>query len=194
MKTQGTKNWWFLTINGTIAILFGIMFLFFTRTFIETLIMYFGLIILIGGLILLITAINYLRNDKKAGLTLFESILTIAIGVIIMIFPQNSMNLFLLLIGIWAVIVGLAQLVILINIKSPFRGKHFLLFNGLLTIVLGVFLFFKPYEMSIIIVKIIGLVAIIFGVMMVYFSIALKLLKPDNSDQIEPESEKKIPE
>ena len=45
--------------------------------------------------------------------------------------------LFLLIIGVWAIILGIVQLAILIKIKDKIASKNILLFNGLLKIVPG---------------------------------------------------------
>jgi len=178
MENAGKKNWWFLAVNGLILVFFGVLLLWFTKPVIEILVFYFGLAILAGGIILLFAAIRNIIKDKQTGMILFESIISIAIGVIIMLSPGNSQAVFLVLTGIWAVIIGIVQLVILINVKKGITGKNLLLLNGLLTIGLGIVLFFNPFMMAAIMVKLFGVLALIFGVLMIYFSFAVKSIKP----------------
>jgi len=192
MEKKGKKNWWFLAINGVIAIFFGILLLFFTQESIKALVIYFGIALLVGGAILLITAIHNIKHNKRSGMILFESIIIIAIGLIMILFPQDSLSFFMILIGVWAIIVGVVQLVTLINIKEGMANKNLLLFNGLLTIALGVFLFFDPFTMAKILVTIAGILSILFGILMIYFGFVLKALKP-LEEVTNPEPEK-IPE
>lgn len=177
MEKKGKKNWWFLVINGLIAILVGIFLLFFEKDMIKELVRYIGIGIAVVGALLLFAAIRNIKADKQAGMLLFESILTLVIGLIIVLFPTFSLNVFLIIIGVWAVILGIVQLAILINIKGKIAGKNILLFNGLLTIVLGVMLFFEPLTSVVILVKILGAFAIIFGILMIYFGFVLKTIK-----------------
>lgn len=190
MEKKGKKNWWFLVVNGLIAILVGIFLLFFEKEMIKELVRYIGIGIAVVGALLLFAAIRNIKADKQAGMLLFESILTLVIGLIIVLFPTFSLNVFLIIIGVWAVILGIVQLAILINIKGKIAGKNILLFNGLLTIVLGVMLFFEPLTSVVILVKILGVFAILFGILMIYFGFVLKTIKTvlDGGDSIPEES------
>ncbi|MBL7139142.1 MAG: DUF308 domain-containing protein [Bacteroidales bacterium] len=189
MEQTSKKNWWFLIINGIIAILFGIFLLFFDKDQIQVFMIYIGIAILIIGAFLLFAAIRNIRKNKHAGMLLFESILTLVIGLIMVLFPSFSLKFFLIIIGVWAIILGIAQLAILINIKEKMANKNILLFNGLLTIVLGVLLFIDPITTAGIVLKILGAFAIIFGILMIYFGFVLKVLKPVISEEPKPEPE-----
>jgi uncharacterized membrane protein HdeD (DUF308 family) len=174
METKSFKNWWFLTISGIIAILFGLMILFFTKEFIQTAIFYFGLLILITGLVLLLATFYYVKKNKNISMITIQSIATIAIGLIIMVFPQRSLELFLMLIGLWCVIVGILHLVILFFIQKILVNWPVLLVNGLLTIVLGIIIFFHPFEISDVIGKLIAIFSIVFGITMIYLSFVIR--------------------
>ncbi|MFH1295911.1 MAG: DUF308 domain-containing protein [Bacteroidota bacterium] len=186
MEQKGKKNWWFLVINGIIAILFGIFLLFFDKDQIQVIMIYIGIAILVVGAFLLFTAIRNIKANKHAGMLLFESILTLVIGLIMVLFQTFSLKFFLIIIGVWAIILGIVQLTILINIKEKMARKNILLFNGLLTIVLGVLLFFDPITTAGILLKILGAFAIIFGILMIYFGFVLKAIKPV-SEESKPE-------
>ncbi|MFH0757198.1 MAG: DUF308 domain-containing protein [Bacteroidota bacterium] len=190
MEQKGKKNWWFLVINGLIAILFGFFLLFFDTDLIKFLMIYIGIGGAVVGAILLIAAIRNIKKDKHAGMLLFESILTLVIGLILVLFPSFSLKFFLIIIGVWAVILGIVQLAILINIKEKLASKNILLFNGILTMVLGVMLFFDPVTTAGFLLKILGVFAIIFGILMIYFGFVLKTLKIAIEVSI-PEPEKK---
>ena len=184
METKRFKNWWFLAINGCIFALFGILMLFFTQDFIKTMLLYFGIIMLAGGGIMLLAGINNIRRDKSAAMLLVESILAIAIGIALIFFPEASSAVFLIMIGIWAIIIGIIQLVIIVNIKGEIVNKNILLINGLLTIVLGAVLLFNPFQWALILVKIIGAFAALFGLFLIYFSMVLrKLVQPATTGQ-----------
>jgi len=187
METKGKKNWWFLAVNGVIAILFGLLLLLFTQESIKALVIYFGIALMAGGVILLITAVHNIKQNKKAGMILFESIICIAIGLIMVLFPQDSLTFFLILIGVWAIIVGVVQLATLMNIKEGMANKNLLLFNGLLTIALGVILFFNPFEMARIMIILVGIFSILFGILMIYFGFVLKSLK-ESTEEIKSET------
>jgi len=189
MESKTFKNWWLLAINGVLAIFVGILLLFCTADFIKTVVMYIGLIILLCGIFLLGLAIYYLKKDRKVATMMIESIISITIGIIIMIFPEGSLNWFLILLGVWAVIVGIFQLVILVNIGKYVANKNVILFNGLLTIALGVFLMLYPVTFASAVAKILGIAAVVFGVMMIYLGFSIRKLKPPAEKASAPPAE-----
>jgi uncharacterized membrane protein HdeD (DUF308 family) len=174
METKSFKNWWFLTLSGLTAILFGLLILFFTKEFILTAIFYFGLIILITGLILLFTTIYYVRKNKGVTMVSIQAIATLAIGLILMVFPQKSLEVFLVIIGLWCLVVGILQLVILFFLRNILANWPVLLVNGLMTIVLGLIIFFHPFEVSDAIGKLVGIFSVVFGITMIYLSFVIR--------------------
>ena len=177
METRRFKNWWFLAVNGCIFTIFGVMLLFFTSESIKTILVYFGIVMLAGGAVMLLTGINNIRRDKAGAMILVESIVAVAIGIGLIFFPEVFAKLFLIMIGIWAIIIGIVQLVIMVNIKGEIANKNILLINGLLTIALGAVLLFNPFLWAIFLVKMIGVFAALFGILMIYFSLVLRRVK-----------------
>lgn len=188
MEQKSKKNWLYLVMNGVISILIGVFLLLFQPDQMKVLVLYFGIVMVVIGVFMLFTAIRQIRQNKSAGMLLTESILTLVIGLIMMLFPTFSFKLFMILIGVWAIVIGIFQLAILISIKHQLKSKNILLFNGLLTIVLGVLLFFDPITTALFFLKIIGVFAVIFGILMIYFGIVLKMIKPVVSESLPPEN------
>ena len=146
-----------------------------TPVFLEGIMLYFGILLLGTGSILLIASVNNLRKDKKAGMLVFQSIASITIGLIVIIAPKaDVLRYFLMLIGVWAVIVGIFQIALLVNVGKNISNKNIILFNGLLTIALGVCLCLKPFEIADFFARVIGVLAILFGIIMIYLSLLLR--------------------
>ncbi len=177
METKAYKNWWILLANGLIAILFGLLLLAFTKETITTIVIWFGALVLASGILLVALAVRNIRKDKGSLWIILEAVITIAIGLIILVQPDESLKLFLTLIGIWALIIGIVQLVILVSLRQAVRHKNILLGNALVTIGLGLALFFIPNLFAGIVVILIGLLSLALGILMVYFSFVLRALK-----------------
>jgi uncharacterized membrane protein HdeD (DUF308 family) len=173
MEPKPFKNWWFLALNGIIFALFGLLLIFNTVEFIRTLVMYIGFGFLAMGIILAIAGLNRIMKDRSAAMILFEAIAGIAIGLLLVIFPDRSWELFMILIGVWFIVIGIIQLIVLVNGKA-LANKNGLLINSLLTIVLGVLLFFNPLDWGAFFGKLIGVLSLLFGVALIYFSLALR--------------------
>ena len=63
MSSKRLSNWWLLTLNGIIAIVYGIIAIFVPDTYMVAMVMYFGIIILIIGFAMLWGAINSIRDN-----------------------------------------------------------------------------------------------------------------------------------
>ncbi|MEI6901182.1 MAG: hypothetical protein WCL00_14995, partial [Bacteroidota bacterium] len=53
-------------------------------------------------------------------------------------------------------------------------GKNLFLFNGLLTLGVGIVLFFNPFAMVGFVIKMIGAFSLVFGCLLIYLSFILK--------------------
>ncbi|MBU2652058.1 MAG: DUF308 domain-containing protein [Bacteroidetes bacterium] len=177
MLKEFTKNWWLMTLNGVIALIFGIFAIILPNSTIMTIAKYFGLIVLIAGVILLIGGIMNQRKGKPSTLLFTEAVISIVIGLIIMIFTKQTLMLFVILIGIWAIILGILQLTLFFSIKDELTGKTGLLINGLITLVFGILIFFNPFTAVKAFTVIVGIVALFFGAVLIFYSMKIKSIK-----------------
>ncbi len=171
------NNWWLLTLNGVIAVLFGVFALFIPQATILTIAKYFGFILLLGGLILFIGALSKMKKKKSYGVLLIEGIISLVIGFIILFFTKQTLELFVILIGIWAITLGIFQLSMLIGAKAEGMNKTVVLINGLITLLFGILIFFNPFQAAVGFTYIVGIIALIFGIIMIYISFKLKNLQ-----------------
>ena len=168
------NNWSAFAINGAIALLFGILALSVPETTILVFAKYFGLLVLVSGIILLIIGLNNRRNDRPYTVLLIEAVAAIVIGLIIVFYTQESLTLFVILIGLWAIIMGAVQLIVASQVKENKTDRNILIFNGLFTLLLGVLVFSNPWESAHIFVTIAGLIAVIAGLILLYFAYRFK--------------------
>ncbi len=171
MEKKSFRNLWLFIFNGLIAVAFGFLLIAFTAEFMKTLVFYFGLLVLAGGVIMLIPAIRNLSKNKKPAWTMLQSVIAIATGIVIMLFPGNSLRIFLVVIGVWAVLAGIFQTIVLVNSGREISRRNIFLLNGLLTIALGVILILFPVEVASLVARLIGLVSILFGCIGIWLAI-----------------------
>ena len=174
MEEKKFKKWWVLAVNGLIALLLGILIISTPATTLIIIGKYFGLIILVGGLILLFTAFYNIKKEKSYGLILIESVITIILGILILIYTRKTLEIFVILIGIWAIIIGVSQLAILIDKNFYTSQKYLFLFNGLLTVILGVFMLFNPFAMGQFFITLAGIGAMVFGILLIFFAFKIR--------------------
>lgn len=187
MSSKPLSNWWLLTLNGIIAILYGIIAIFVPDTTILTIVMYFGIVILIIGVAMLWGAINSIRGNLPYITDLVISLITIVIGALLTFYTSKSLTIFVMIIGSWAVLVGIVQLYLATRTELLPGEKNSLLINGIITLIFGVILFFNPFETTKILVVISGILAFIFGIVLIAMSIRLKNIEKVIGKEIQEE-------
>lgn len=163
-----------LVINGIIAILFGVFALFVPQTTAKSIVIYFGIVLIVGGAVGLYLSITSMKQNKPYIVNLLVSLLSMLFGIFIVLYTRRSLELFAIIIGIWAVIVGLLQLIISFNLSKTNVQRKVLMFNSIITLVFGLILFFNPFESIVAIIFVVGALAVIFGLVLIYLSIVLK--------------------
>lgn len=163
-----------LVINGIIAILFGVFALFVPQTTAKSIVIYFGIVLIVGGAVGLYLSMNSMKQNKPYIVNLLGSLLSVLFGIFIVLYTRRSLELFAIIIGIWAVIVGFLQLIISFNLSKTNVQRKVLMFNSIITLVFGLILFFNPFESLVAIIFVVCALAVIFGSVLIYLSIILK--------------------
>ena len=174
MQTDISKRWAALAVNGAIAIIFGVLAIFVPGPTLITLVIYFGIVILLLGIAMLTGVILNIRNGLGFGTDLAEAILLIVIGVLLTFYTQQSLKVFVIIIGSWGVLIGLLQLFIAFKVSPELNGKNTLLINGGLTLLFGIVLFFNPFQAAVFVLVLTGILAIAVGIILIILAIKMK--------------------
>jgi uncharacterized membrane protein HdeD (DUF308 family) len=128
--------WWVVLLEGIIAILLGLFLLYRPAATTAFLIQILGIFWLAEGILSVIGALIFSGNRVWK---LLSGILSIIAGVVILIYPIYSslivLTLFIIFIGIWAIINGVVK--IALALKGGGWGIGII---GILTIILGLLL------------------------------------------------------
>lgn len=176
------RNWWIYLLNGIIAIVYGFFALFLTAQTVEAIAWYAGLAILLFGLVVLVVTINRLRAKLPWGLLMVQAVIYIAAGVTIMVYTRQTLSLFVSVIGILALVAGVFQLIVLVNLGNRFESKNLGLANALLTLLFGLLLLINPFAFAQAVVILSGIVSLFAGVLLAWFGWQLrKISKAESS-------------
>jgi len=173
------KNWWVMLVNGLLAILFGGLAVFATEALLLSISMYFGLLILIGGVLLLIGAYDKQRKQANYSLMFTEGVISVLLGILIMVFPGQTLKLFFVFIGIWALLLGLFKIYVAIVLRKMKEFRWLLVIGGIVLFGIGLLLLLDPNYVAGTVLKIVGAIFIILGMLLVYFSFTVKAAKTD---------------
>ncbi len=162
-----------LLINGIIAILFGLFAIFVPQETSKTIAMYFGIVLIIGGGFGLVNAIRLMKKNQEYISPLISSIVGFLVGLFIMIYTRRSLEIFAIIMGVWAVVLGFVQLFIALNLIPPGRNRNIIIFNCIITLLFGLILFFNPFNSIVALIFLVGAMALVFGGILIYFSIII---------------------
>jgi len=174
MEKDISKRWATLAINGAIAIIFGVLAIFVPGPTLITVITYLGIVVLLMGIAMLTGVILNIRNGLGYGTDLAEAIVLIVVGVLLTFYTQQSLKVFVVVIGSWAVLVGLLQLFFAFKVAPELHGKNTLLINGALTLLFGIILFFNPFQVAKIVLVLTGILALAVGIILVILAMKMK--------------------
>jgi uncharacterized membrane protein HdeD (DUF308 family) len=150
--------------RGIAAILFGILTFVWPNLTLSVLVLLFGVFAVVSGITAVAAALRN-REEPAWGLLLFEGILGILAGVVALVWPNITALAFLYLLAAWAIIIGIIELVA--PLSFPMRGGRAALtaLAGLASIVFGVLIAAQPSSGLLTVVWLIGVYAVVFGVM-----------------------------
>lgn len=172
---EALKNKWFLLMaNAAIAIIAGIVFLFVPEKTLATIGFAAGIVILLSGLFLVFGSFSYAKKGKNMFFWLVEGIINLSLGIILVINPTWLVEFLLILIGLWALILGIFQLYTGFVNARHINNNALLKINGLAAAVVGLVLLFKPEMVASFVVQLLGVISIIIGGIMMYFAFIVK--------------------
>jgi uncharacterized membrane protein HdeD (DUF308 family) len=156
-----------LAVRGVVAIIFGILALIWTRSFALALVILFGIYAIIDGIALLVADARHQTAGRNRGWMLFEGLVSILAGIVAFTRPGILALTVLFVIAVWAILTGVAEIVPAVELRGVLKNDWLLAIDGVLSVLLGVLLFIFPGAGLLTLVWLIGIYAIIFGVLMV---------------------------
>ena len=162
-----------LMINGAIAIIFGLFAILVPQETAKTITLYFGLILIGAGALGIFLSAKSIKETSVVPYNLLSSVLSVIIGIFIIIYTKRSLEIFAIIVGIWAVLVGVMQLLIALRINKTSVNRKIMIFNSIVTLLFGLVLFFNPLESIALLTFLVGALALLFGGILIYISLMI---------------------
>lgn len=166
------KYWWILGLQGLFLAGIGIMALFNTLLSLKELVQYLGLILLAFGVILALLGVRSRKKGNQWGVSLSTGLLQIAIGLFILANPSTSSDFFKIIIGGWALLMAVIQLIIGVVSKS---NKIIFFINAIVSAAFGALILWFNFEDVKTLTALVGIYSAILGITIIYYSIRLKV-------------------
>jgi len=169
------RNWGVVALRGILTILFGILVLVWPEISLVLLIAFFGVFAIIGGILALLAAFRGRQADEGWAIFLaLEGLAGITAGVIAFLWPRITAVALVYLIAFWAIARGIFEIISAVQLRREIQNEWLLGLAGLLSIGFGVLLAIWPGPGLLAILWIIGIYAIVLGVLQLFLAFRLR--------------------
>lgn len=172
IKTSNSSGWTFM-ISGLIAIVYGLLAILLPKDIIKTMMLISGIVVIAIGVICFLVALSRRKKSLPWTMLLIESIAMIALGIVAIIWSKETVKVLIFIIGLWSVLMGAFMLLVILN-KNFLVNRGFYVLSAILSICFGILLIINPFESAELFVKITGVIALLFGVIMVMFGFSIR--------------------
>lgn len=167
METMLSRAWWVLAVRGVIAVVFGLATFLWPGLTLAALVLLFGAYALVDGVFAVVTGIRQFGNKQRWWAVLIEGIVGIIAGVLTFVWPGITAVALLFVIAAWAIVTGVFEVIAAIRLRKEIEGEWLLGLSGIASIIFGLLLFIFPGSGLLTVVWLVGIYAIVFGVLMI---------------------------
>ena len=171
--TQLTKMRWALGLNGLLSIVVGVVILGWPGISLDALVLLFGAYSLATGAIGLGAAFSPVAKGER-GWLVFSSLLGIAVGVIVLVWPSISQLALLYVIGAYAVALGIIAIFGAFRLPLDGSDTALMILSGLVSVLFGIVMFAEPGAGALVVLALIAAFALVTGITEVIVAIGAK--------------------
>lgn len=174
MNNLLTKSWWMLAWRGAAAVLFGVLALMLPGLTLVALVALFAAFALIGGVASAVAAIRHRRTDHGWWLALVFGIVSVLAAVLAVMMPTLTLLIFVLLMGINALVTGVVDIVLAIRLRRTLEREWILALTGVVSILFGALVLVVPMAGAIALVWFVSLYALLTGALLLILARRLR--------------------
>ena len=167
------QHWGSVLLRGICALLFGLLILDWPGVFIAFIVYIFGACALVSGLFSLFSGFSP-RAAGQRTLLLIQGVLGVVLGIFVFRQPEITTLVLILLIAIWALLTGAFELALSFKLPAGTPGKGLIGLSGFLSALFGILVLSHPLAGIFAVILIIGIYAIIGGILLVLLSFGLR--------------------
>lgn len=165
----GKDLWWAVLLRGIFAIVFGIVALVWPGVTVWALVVVFGAYAIVDGISAIIRSIRARKVQSGWVWWLLGGIVSLGAGIVAFVWPQITALAAVFVIGIWAIAGGIVEIIGSLRLRKLDGAAHWvmLLVAGAIELLFGLVLVFFPVSGILSIVWLIGVFALVFGILFV---------------------------
>jgi uncharacterized membrane protein HdeD (DUF308 family) len=168
------ESWWMLALRGGLALLFGVLALLWPGLTLLVLVALFAAYALLVGVVSVVGAVQNRRRDKKWWLILLLGLVSIAAGVIAILYPSMTALMLVLVMGANALVMGVLDIAMAIRLRKAIQGEWLLILSGLMSIIFGVLVLLFPGAGALAMVWLVSLHAMVTGLLLLILAFRVR--------------------
>jgi uncharacterized membrane protein HdeD (DUF308 family) len=159
-----SRHWWLYLLEGVLSIVLGILALAWPGHALAVTILFFGLLLLLNGIIQVFAAVGAAGVQQPWGGRLAGGIFGIIGGLAILRWPGATALVVLYLVALWAIVTGVIELVGAFAQRAVLPHAWLLALTGAISLLFGIAMFAWPHAGILTLVYLVGIFAIVFGI------------------------------
>jgi uncharacterized membrane protein HdeD (DUF308 family) len=167
-------NWRALALRGLIALLFGLVVLFWPSLVLTVLSILFGIYAAVDGAITLVPALRSPDRGTRRTLPLAEGAVGIIAGLVALLWPGLTSIGLVYVIAVWAVATGVLKILTAILLRAEVQNGWILAGSGALSALFGILLVALSRSDVPFLVPFIGGFAVVVGLALIVFAFRLR--------------------
>lgn len=168
------RNWWVFLVRGLIAIAFGLVGLFYPGATLVAFVLFYGIFALIDGVFAVVSAVLGKERAGPRWWLALVGVLGIVAGIVTYFWPGITALALMTVIGVWALIYGIFEIVGAIRLRKEIDNEWLLLSHGILAVLFGIMALVRPGAGALALIWLIGSFALASGVVLVILAFKLK--------------------
>jgi uncharacterized membrane protein HdeD (DUF308 family) len=171
---QLAANWRALVLRGIVALLFGLLVLFWPGLVLAVLTLLFGIYAIVDGSITLVPALRSSDRGAQRGLPLAEGAVGLVAGLAALLWPGLTSNGLLYVIAAWATLTGILKVLTVILLRAEVENGWLLAGSGGLSVLFGVLLAALTGSNPSSLAPFVGAFAVVVGLALIVFAFRLR--------------------
>jgi uncharacterized membrane protein HdeD (DUF308 family) len=164
--------WGLLTVRGIIGVAFGIAALAWPDATARAIVLLFAIFFLVDGAAAIVFGLTQEQRSRPLGVA--EGTIGVIVAVLAIAAPQAMATVLVFMLGIWAALSGIVETGIGVQMSRVSPAGYVLTIVGILSLVFGVVLMFFPETGIVLLTRLLGIYAVVFGLALFGLGVALR--------------------
>jgi uncharacterized membrane protein HdeD (DUF308 family) len=167
-------NWRALALRGLVALLFGLVVLFWPGLVLTVLAVLFGIYAAVDGAITFVPALRSPDQGAQKSLPLAEGVVGIVAGLVAILWPGLTTSGLVYVIAGWAVVTGVLKILTAVLLRAEVENGWLLAGSGALSVLFGILLAVLAGSDVPFLAPLIGAFAVVVGLALIVFAFRLR--------------------